>query len=179
MAITLGPNGFSSDSNTIKTQVSNTTVVENHTVAGGSTNANQRLPMKKHTPAWGGYPNGGHAQGQVWNNYTTSGNYTFNSPSSGFNAGTGRFTAPVEGTYVLSMGGISHQATNNCRYALRKNGNNNAAHCITSRDGGNYSTVCVSVTWYLALGDYVECIVYDQGRAHGGDWNYFHGYLAG
>ena len=46
MAITLGPNGFSSDSNTIKTQVSNTTVVENHTVAGGSTNATQRLPMK-------------------------------------------------------------------------------------------------------------------------------------
>ena len=80
MAITLGPDGFSSDSNTIKTQVSNTTVVENHTVAGGSTNATQRLPMK-HTPAWGGYPTGGHAQGQVWNAYSTSGSYNLIVPA--------------------------------------------------------------------------------------------------
>jgi len=179
MSITLGPNGFTTDTQNLTVKVDNTTVVENHTLAGGTTNATQALPLKRSTPAWGGYPTNGHGTGQVWGGYSVSGGYRFNSTNSGFDASSGRFTAPVAGTYVLNMTGITNGANNNCRYALRYNGNNNACHCITSRDGGSHSTTGVSVTWYLNVGDYVECTVYQDGSAHGGNWNGFTGYYVG
>ena len=179
MSITLGPNGFTTDTQNLTVKVDNTTVVENHTLAGGSTNSSLAMPIKRATPSWGGFPTGGHDQGQTWNNFSVSGSYRHNSTNSGFDSTTGRFTAPIAGTYVLNMTGITHNATNNCRYSLRHNGNRNAAHCISSRDGGNYSTTGVSVTWYLNVGDYVECEVYQDGRAHGGDWNGFTGYYVG
>jgi len=179
MSITLGPNGFTTDTQNLTVKVGNTTVVENHTLAGGSTNPNQALPIKRATPAWGGYPTTGHGTAQIWQNYSVSGFGRFNSTNSGFDATTGRFTAPVAGTYVLNMNGINNGANNNTRYSMRYNGSVEYAKCITSRDGGSHSTTGVSSVWYLNVGDYVECDVFSGGSAHGGSWNGFSGYYVG
>ena len=61
MSITLGPNGFTSDTNTLKTTLNSTDVVENHTLAGGSTNPNVQMSIKKATPSWSGYIGAGQA----------------------------------------------------------------------------------------------------------------------
>ena len=170
MAITLGPDGFTSDTADLNININNSTTVEQYTSRVKSN--------KRYRPAFGGYPNGGHGTGSVWNTYSTS----FNSTNSGFNASTGRFTAPLEGTYVFNMAGISHTpgtTSTDIRYSMMRNGNQNSAHCITSNNGGNYSPVNNSVTWYLGVGDYVECYVYSGGQAHGGDWNHFSGYYVG
>ena len=178
MSITLGPNGFESSTTDLKVKISSTTVVEDHRLAGGTVNSTQPMPVKSYKPSWGGYPNQGHATDTIWSNYSMA----HNSQNSGFDSTTGRFTAPVAGTYVLNMGGITHTpgTTNtDIRYSLMRNGNQNSAHCISSNNGGNYSPTCVSVAWYLGVGDYVECKVYANGQAHGGNWNNFSGHYAG
>ena len=178
MAITLGPNGFESNSTNLKLAISNTTVVEDHRIAGGSTNPNQRIPVKKFKPSWGGHPNQGHGTDSVWTNY----NMSFNSTNSGFDITTGRFTAPVAGTYTINMGGITHTpgtTSTDIRYAIRFNGSNNACHNISSNSGGSYSPTCATVSWYMNVGDYCEPVVYQGGQAHGGSWNNYSGYYVG
>lgn len=180
MSVTLGPNGFTSDTNTLQTKINNTDVVENHTLAGGSTNPNVKMSIKKATPSWSGYVGGGTGNGEVWSNYTVTGAQRHNSANSGFDASTGRFTAPIAGTYIFNMFGITATSGDtDIRYAIRRNGNTNSSHCISSSGGGNYSPTCVSVTWYMAVGDYADCSVYEGGSAHGGDWNGFSGLYVG
>jgi len=180
MAVTLTSNGFTSDSTTLTFNINNTSVVENHTIAGGTINPNARVQKKCATPSWAGYVGGGTATGEVWSTYSVAGSNRHNSTNSGFNASTGRFTAPVEGVYVLNMYGITATSQDgDIRYAIRRNGSANASHCISSTGGGNYSPTCVSVTWYMLVGDYADCSVYEGGVAHGGDWNGFSGYYVG
>lgn len=171
MSITLGPNGFSSDTTSLNIKTSNTTTVESVQVGATST----KTPNKRFRPSWGGYPNTGHGTGEVWSNYTVYHNTT----NSGWNSGTGRFTAPVDGVYVLNMNGITSGGDTDIRYAIMKNGNANSSHCISSRNGGSHAPTNVTVTWYLSAGDYAECTVYSNGAAHGGNWNYFSGYYVG
>jgi hypothetical protein len=175
MAITLGPNGFESDSTDLSLAINNTTIVEDHRLAGGSTNPNQRIPVKKFKPSWGGYPNQGHATDTVWSNYSMA----HNSTNSGFDSATGRFTAPIAGTYTINMGGITSGASSNIRYAIRFNGANNACHNICSSSGGNYAPTVANVSWYMNIGDYCECVVFSGASAHGGSWNNFSGYYVG
>ena len=175
MAITLRGDGFQYDSE-INLKVDNTDVVETHGLAGGSTNADQYCGGHVVRSFFSGYPNGNHGTGSVWNNYTTSGaTASANSTNSGFNASTGRFTAPKTGCYILSMSGITSSGDSDTRFAIMLNGNTNASHCISDRQTGNYSPTTIAVQWYLNAGDYAECTVYQDGNAHGGSWNHFAG----
>jgi hypothetical protein len=103
----------------------------------------------------------------------------YNTTNSGMNMTTGRFTAPIAGTYVFDMVGISEGGALDIRYALMKNGNTNTAHCITQSTTGNHGPTNVSVVWRLAVGDYVEPIVYSGAGTHGAGWGYFSGYFVG
>lgn len=174
MAITLRGDGFQYDTE-LNLKVDSTDVVETHGLAGGSTNADQYLGGHVVRSFFAGYPNGNHGEGNVWNSYTTTEAGCGNSTNSGFDASTGRFTAPKTGCYILTMSGIHHNGNSDTRFAIRLNGNTNASHCISDRTTGSYAPTVVSVTWYLNAGDYADCMVYQQGQAHGGSWNHFAG----
>tara|TARA_B100001996_G_C18661249_1_gene593194 strand:+ start:605 stop:1141 length:537 start_codon:yes stop_codon:yes gene_type:complete len=174
MAITLRGDGFQYDSE-LNLKVDNTDTVETHGLAGGSTNSDQYCGGHVVRSFFSGYPNGGHGEGSVWNNYTMSEVGSGNSTNSGFNASTGRFTAPKTGCYILTMSGITHNGSSDTRFAINLNGNNNASHTISDRQTGSYSPTVISTTWYLNQGDYAECMVYGSGQAHGGSWNHFAG----
>ena len=174
MAITLRGDGFQYDTE-LNLKVDNTDVVEKHGLAGGSTNADQYCGGHVVRSFFAGYPNSNHGTGSVWQTYTTSEVASGNSTNSGFNASTGRFTAPKTGCYILTMSGITSSGSSDTRFAIKLNGSNSASHCISDRQTGNYSPTVVSVTWYMSTGDYAECNVYESGNAHGGNWNHFAG----
>lgn len=174
MAITLRGDGFQYDSE-INLKVDNTDVVETHGLAGGSTNSDQYLGGHVVRSYFSGYPNSNHGTGSVWQTYTTTEVGSGNSTNSGFNAATGRFTAPKTGCYIFTMSGITSSGSSDTRFAIKLNGNNNASHCISDKQTGNYSPTVISATWYLNAGDYTECTVYSSGNAHGGSWNHFAG----
>ena len=176
MAITLRGDGWQYDSaGGLNLKVSNTTLVENHQLAGGSTNSDQYVGGHVVRSYFSGYLNSTHGQGEVWGSYTTSGTASGNSTNSGFNASNGRFTAPKTGCYIFAMSGITSSGNSNTRFAIRFNGNNNASHSISDRGGGSYGPTVVNVQWYMGVGDYADCTVYQDGNAHGGNWNTFCG----
>ncbi len=176
MAITLRGDGFQyTSSGGINLKVNNTDLVENHQLAGGSTNQDQYLGGHVVRSYFAGYPNSGHGEGSVWATYTTTQTGCGNSTNSGFNASTGRFTAPKTGCYILSTAGITAGGDSDTRFAIMLNGTTAASHSISDRQTGNYSPTAVSVQWYMQAGDYAEATVYQDGSAHGGDWNHFSG----
>lgn len=174
MAITLRGDGFQYDTE-LNLKVDNTDVVEKHGLAGGSTNSDQYLGGHTVRSYFAGHPNSGHSTGSVWNTYTTSEVASGNSTNSGFNASTGRFTAPKTGCYIFTMSGITSSGSSDTRFAIMLNGGTSASHTISDNWSSNYSPTVVSVTWYLNAGDYTECTVYSSGNAHGGSWNHFEG----
>ena len=174
MAITLRGDGFQYDTE-LNLKVDNTDVVEKHGLAGGSANSDQYCGGHVVRSFFSGYPNNNHSTGQIWGDYTTSGTASGNSTNSGFNASTGRFTAPAAGCYIFSMSGITSSGSSDTRFAIKLNGANNASHTISDRQTGSYAPTVVSVTWYLNAGDYTECTVFESGNAHGGNWNMFAG----
>lgn len=176
MAITLRGDGWQYDSaGGLNLKVDNTDIVENHQLAGGSTNADQYVGGHVVRSFFAGYPNGGHSTGQIWDNYTTGGTGGGNSTNSGFNASTGRFTAPKTGCYIFAMSGITHNGSSNTRFAITFNGSNNASHSIADNGNGSFGPTVINTQWYMNAGDYAECTVYQDGEAHGGSWNTFSG----
>jgi hypothetical protein len=168
MAISITANGIINTATTWSIRQNTSTEVQKVNASG--------LVLKNNKPTWRAYPTSGTGTGAVWASYVAQ----HNSTGSGFNASTGRFTAPAAGVYVLSMWGITASAGNtDIRHSMMKNGNTNASHCISSSNGGSYSPTNVTNVWYLAAGDYVECTVYQGGVAHSGDWNGFSGYYVG
>lgn len=130
--------------------------------------------LLRNKPAFMTSPPRGPYQG-VWANNTS----VFNTTNSGMNMTTGRFTAPIAGTYVFDMVGITDGNSGDTRYALMKNGSASAAHCITQNSTGNHGPTNVTVVWRLAVGDYVEPTVYSGASSHGAGWGYFSGYFVG
>lgn len=108
--------------------------------------------------------------------------------SSSYSVGTGRFTAPVAGTYYFSaMGMLDTSVTTNgdLQVCLRKNGSNiaisNPPMDGTSVGGMNFA---VSAAITMAASDYVDVGFYASNNASkfyagGGAFNNFSGYLLG
>ena len=175
MAITLRADGFQYDTE-INLKVDSTDIVEKHGLAGGSTNSDQYLGGHVVRSFFAGYPNSTTGNGEVWSNFNTSAEPgSGNSTNSGFNASTGRFTAPQTGCYILTIAGITSGGASDTRFAIRLNGSNQASHSISDVGNGSYSPTVINCNWYMMAGDYADATVYSGGGAHGGSWNHFAG----
>lgn len=101
----------------------------------------------------------------------------YHNTEGGYDAGTGRFTAPVDGLYHFAWGGINNPAGTLSRSYLHINGSNYAAEGSQLRldsgadygEGSNYATIP------LSQGDWVA-IYLGVGGLHT-TYGYFTGYL--
>lgn len=99
-----------------------------------------------------------------------------------YSTSTGRFTAPVTGTYHFDLHWIMNQATvsSECNYGMRING---GALTVDGRNRGyTESSGQVSVNLYLNTGDYVEVVKSDTSgiSMYPSDrYSWFSGFLVG
>lgn len=91
----------------------------------------------------------------------------------GYNSSTGRFTAPVAGTYHIFACALSRSAGGLNAY-LRLNGSNAIVYSEDSRSG-SYGDVHPKVLWNMAAGDYFE--FYVNNATYGNAYDYFGGWL--
>jgi len=127
-------------------------------------------------------PNG--ANGTTTTNTEIKFNVANTNVGSYFSTSTGRFTAPVAGTYFFSMFGMS-SVNDTVWYEMRKNGNLiTYTHnpYVSFNAGGAYKAVGYSFVITLAVNDYVSVFtggttsgMYGGGNNHNG----FCGYLIG
>ena len=106
--------------------------------------------------------NGGH---NIGNHYSTS---------------TGRFTAPVDGTYHFDWYSICVGTYSNAYIQFYKNGARMYGGDIhITKDESGWETYNWNRTIYLSAGDYIEPIQVGTMTWHGNHWNNFGGYLVG
>ena len=100
---------------------------------------------------------------------------------SNYNTSNGRFTAPIDGTYIFTYYSIYTGNSNNDLWDLRKNGSTFAGsrmHFTSGSVGGSWDNVTNTQILTLSANDYIEVYATDQGL-HGGDWSHFCGHLLG
>jgi len=112
-------------------------------------------------------------------------NATNNNRGNHFSTTTGRFTAPITGTYFFSIGGMSNSSTQPVWFELRVNGNlltNPHNPYMSVQNGSGYRHITSQYTLQLNDGDYVSVFtggvtggLYGGGNNH----NHFVGYLIG
>ena len=123
--------------------------------------------------------NGGFAEITAFSNATVN-------VGSHYNTGTGRFTAPVAGTYQFAVASIGNSNADVYRFRFYKNGS--SLHNYELRihtEGGAYGTNGeMNITTTLAASDYISIF----GRSDGGNnaygdagyrYTYFRGHLMG
>ena len=128
---------------------------------------------------------GGGAVGYTSANTEIVFNVTNNNRGNHFSTTTGRFTAPITGTYFFSIGGMSNEGTQPMWLELRVNGNllTNPHHpYMNVQNGTGYRHITSQYTLQLNDGDYVSVFtggttagIYGGGNNH----NHFVGYLIG
>jgi len=99
---------------------------------------------------------------------------------SGYSTSTGRFTAPVDGTYFFSVTNNMIQA-NGADALLRKNGSNIIGVEYDPAGSGLWLGLTVTTILELVAGDYIDYIT-GAGSSYtveGTPWNNFVGYLLG
>ena len=108
-----------------------------------------------------------------------------------YSSSTGRFTCPVDGTYLFGWTNISNTANDVYRYYIRVNGSSNISgtgndthlRVDTGATGSEYGTNAM-FTWpvQLSANDYVNIYYYSDGGTStytGSDYPQFWGYLVG
>ena len=132
------------------------------------------------------YDPGGGTTGYTSSNTEIVFNVTNNNRGSHYSTTTGRFTAPITGTYFFSFGGMNAGTTGGTTawYELRVNGNllTNPHNPYASVSTGGFRHVTSQYTLALNDGDYVSVFtgsttggIYGGGNNH----NHFVGYLIG
>ena len=100
---------------------------------------------------------------------------------SNYNTSNGRFTAPVNGTYIFHYYSIYTGNSGNDLFDFRKNGSvfaGSRMHFTSGSVGGSWDNVTNTQILTLSANDYVDIYASDQGL-HGGDWSHFCGHLLG
>ena len=123
------------------------------------------------TKSGGGFNNGSHIF--VWDQIQ-------HNVGSNYNNSNGRFTAPVDGTYILYAYSIYQNNATNDVMDFRKNGSTFAGSRthFTYSGGSAWDHVNSTMIISLSANDYIEVYVSDQNY-HGGDWTAFCGHLLG
>ena len=94
-----------------------------------------------------------------------------------YSTSTGRFTAPIAGTYFFMVTMLSSSGER-LFFRMRKNGSDIAGTFVeTLAVTGLYQSVSTSATITLAVNDYVS--VYLTTTAYGGSYGNFNGFLVG
>ena len=112
-------------------------------------------------------------------------NVTNNNRGGHFSTATGRFTAPITGTYFFSIGGMNNSSSSTAWYELRVNGSL-LSHphnpYMSVQNGTGYRHITSQYTLALNDGDYVSVFIGgSSGGIYGGgnNHNHFVGYLIG
>ncbi len=106
-------------------------------------------------------------------------------PNSDFDTSTGRYTAPIAGTYYFEAGSYASAVTGDIVYMhLYKNGSRVKYGDRNRNSDGNTQPMFVGVSALLELeaGDYVTVLIghtqsYSMGLGTSAETNFFHGYL--
>jgi len=114
---------------------------------------------------------------------TTSSTIPFNTvqfnTSSSYSTSTYRFTAPVTGTYMFFVIGITNTGTN-LELAIYLNNSSQIANCRTAGSSSGTNQGCGStVIWPLNAGDFVDARLLVGNVYGGGLYTAFGGYLLG
>ena len=123
------------------------------------------------TKSGGGFNNGSHIF--VWDQIQ-------HNVGSNYNNSNGRFTAPIDGTYILYAYSIYQNNASNDTWDFRKNGSTfpgSRTH-FTYNGGSAWDHVNHTMIISLSANDYIEVYATDQNY-HGGDWTAFCGHLLG
>lgn len=98
-----------------------------------------------------------------------------------YSTSTGRFTAPISGTYQFNYYTIYRDNAGNDWISLRKNGNRfygGDLHFSTD-PGSQWDTIGGSMAVYLNSGDWVALYAGTAHTYHGNNWSGFSGFLVG
>ena len=119
------------------------------------------------------------------NSNTSSGNIitSWSTPvvneGNGFSTSTGRFTAPVAGSYVLSFTLLADPDTTQTNIYLRKNG----SYYMKAREdtqNSRYQTISGTAVMSMAVNDYADLLTSGNDLGgHNDEWQHFTGFLLG
>ena len=99
--------------------------------------------------------------------------------SSSYNNSNGRFTAPVAGTYIFFISGITNSGTT-IELGAYLNASTQIGNCRQSGASAGTNTGCsTTFSWPLNAGDYVDVRVQAGNCYGGGVFTNFGGYLVG
>ena len=132
-------------------------------------------------PAFGSTKNGHWTEtagGNIITSWTAQTNI-----GSHFNTSTGRFTAPVQGTYHFDLNVMTQTSSGDLQFQFYKNGSQIYGSNSTE-DGSSYRETTISANIYLNVGDYVDPVQYSNTTnsnvvVYTGVYSHYHGYLIG